>query len=284
VHDPEQRHGHKSHNRSFTGHKGAVAVDVETQLITNVDVVAGNEADGDGAKDLVEGSEANTGSEVEQVIGDTAYGSMRVRKELGDREVIAPTVKPHSNRSISKADFDIDVQHDRERCPEGHETSHWTWASVRPGRGQPKVKVQRFAFDQEICRACPRYAECVTDKRRRGRFITLHPDEELLQQARALEKTEYFREQYRQRIVVEHRIARLVQLGIRKSRFFGPAKTRFQLLMAATVANLTLVAKATGSAGFLRSVLAPLAAFRSYWAELAHPRRTWPEGRLLVVV
>ena len=106
----------------------------------------------------------------------------------------------------------------------------------------------------------------------------------LLLQARALEKTDHFREQYRQRIVVEHRIARLVQLGVRKSRFFGPAKTRFQLLMAATVANLTLVAKATGSAGFLRLVLAPLAAFRSYWPELAHPRRTWPEGRLLVVV
>ena len=35
----------------------------------------------------------------------------------------------------------------------------------------------------------------------------------LLLQARALEKTDYFREQYRQRIVVEHRIARLVQFG-----------------------------------------------------------------------
>ena len=39
---------------------------------------------------------------------------------------------------------------------------------------------------------------------------------------------------------MEHRIARLVQLGIRQSRFFGRTKTRFQLLMAAAVANLTL--------------------------------------------
>jgi len=52
--------------------------------------------------------------------------------------------------------------------------------------------------------------------------------------------------------------------------------------MAATVANLTLVAKATGSAGFLRLVLAPLAAFRSYWAELAHPRRAWRQAPILV--
>jgi len=102
-------------------------------------------------------------------------------------------------------------------------------------QGYVKGGKMRLALDstmvlghgKEVWRACPRYAECVTDKRRRGRFITLHPDEEMLQQARALEKTDYFREQYRQRVVVEHRIGRLVQLRIRQSRFFGPAKTRF---------------------------------------------------------
>ena len=51
------------------------------------------------------------------------------------------------------------------------------------------------------------------------------------------------------RVVVEHRLARLVQLGIRQSRYFGRIKTRFQLLLAATVANLTLVAAKTGMTG-----------------------------------
>jgi hypothetical protein len=192
--------------------------------------------------ELVESSEANTGSEVTQVIGDTAYGSMDTRAALGEREVIAPTVKPHSGRSISKDDFAIDVAGERVRCPMGHETTHWTWAQITPGKGQPKVRVKRFAFAKELCRVCPRYAECVTDKRRRGRFVTLHPDEARLQAARALERTDYFREQYRQRVVVEHRIARLVQLGIRQSRYFGREKTLFQFLMAAAVANLTLIA------------------------------------------
>ena len=52
--------------------------------------------------------------------------------------------------------------------------------------------------------------------------------------------------EYRQRRVVEHRLARLVQLGIRQSRYFGRAKTKFQLYLAATVANLTLVAAKAG--------------------------------------
>jgi len=124
---------------------------------------------------------------------------------------------------------------------------------VRAGRGQPKVKVKRYAFPKELCRACPLYGECVTDKRRRGRFVTLHCEEELLQQARALEQTEYFRERYRQRVVVEHRIARLMQLGIRQSRYLGKGRGKMllQVVMAATVANLTLIAGHMGGKAIL---------------------------------
>lgn len=40
-------------------------------------------------------------------------------------------------------------------------------------------------------------------------------------------------------------MARLVQLGTRKSHYFGQVKTRFQLILASTVANLTLTASKT---------------------------------------
>ena len=57
-------------------------------------------------------------------------------------------------------------------------------------------------------------------------------------------------DEYRaRRVVVEHRLARLVHLGIRQSRYSGRAKTRFQLYLAATVANLTLVAGKLGRSG-----------------------------------
>ena len=41
----------------------------------------------------------------------------------------------------------------------------------------------------------------------------------------------------------------LVQLGIRQARYFGRAKTKLQLYLAATVANLTLVAAKVGMTG-----------------------------------
>ena len=67
-----------------------------------------------------------------------------------------------------------------------------------------------------------------------------------MQQARDFQRSEGFAEYRRLRQAAEHRLARLVQLGVRQSRYFGRAKTRFQLLMAATVANLTLVATKMG--------------------------------------
>jgi len=193
AHDPECRHGHKSQGKSFTGHKAGVAVDPESQLITAVQVIAGNESDGASAAQLVQESEANTGLDVEQVIGDTAYGGMQVRQEMGEREVIAPTVKAGTRLGFTKADFEIDVEHDLVRCPMGQEARAWRWVWVTPGAHKSKVRVKRFTFAKEVCRACPCYRECVQDKRRRGRFITLHPQEAQLQVARALERTEYFR-------------------------------------------------------------------------------------------
>lgn len=42
--------------------------------------------------------------------------------------------------------------------------------------------------------------------------------------------------------MAERRLARWMQLGVRQARYIGRAKTLYQLLMAATVANPTLVA------------------------------------------
>ena len=79
--------------------------------------------------------------------------------------------------------------------------------------------------------------------------MVLHPEEGLLQEARAYQETQAFREDTKLRQTVEHRLARLVQLGIRQARYFGRAKTKWQLLLAAAVANLVLVAAWASATG-----------------------------------
>lgn len=84
VHDPEQRHGRKSKRKRFDGHKVALAVDTESQLITAVEVLPGNAADAQGALDLVEQTEAATGCIVAETIGDCAYGAGATRQAFAD--------------------------------------------------------------------------------------------------------------------------------------------------------------------------------------------------------
>ena len=79
--------------------------------------------------------------------------------------------------------------------------------------------------------------------------MRLHPQEALLQEARRLQGSPAYDEYRQLRVVAEHRLARLVQLGIRHARYFGRAKTRFQLYLASTVANLTLLADKIGLTG-----------------------------------
>jgi hypothetical protein len=66
----------------------------------------------------------------------------------------------------------------------------------------------------------------------------VHPQEALLQAARAAQQTAAGREQLRERVVVEHRLARLGQLGVGQARYRGRQKSRFQLLVLAMLANL----------------------------------------------
>ena len=84
VHDPEMRHGHKSSRRRFNGHKAAIVVDTDSQLITAVDVLPGNAPDNLGALELVEQSEASTGSVVDEAMGDAAYGDGGTRQTFAD--------------------------------------------------------------------------------------------------------------------------------------------------------------------------------------------------------
>ena len=248
VHDPEMRHGRKSSSKRFDGHKAAVVVDTDSQLVTAVDILPGNAGDNTGVLELVEQSEENTGIAVEETIGDAAYGDGGTRQAFADagRTLIAKVPGRPRKDHFPKEDFQIDLAAGACTCPAGQVTHTLRTMGTRTNRLGQTYPVQSFQFDPKVCGACPLRSQCVAAGEGKGRTVTLHPQEALLQQARAFQKSEDFAEYRGRRQVVEHRLARLVQLGVRQSRYFGRAKTLFQLLLAATVANLTLVATKTG--------------------------------------
>ena len=235
VHDPEMRHGRKSASKRFDGHKAAVAVDTDEPLITAVTVLAGNAPDAEGALELVAQTEANTGCAVEETMGDCAYGSGETRQAFADagRTLVAKVPHPSNQGCFPKTAFVLDLDATSATCPAGQTTQDFKPSPT--GGGQ-------FHFAAAVCAACPLRAQCVRGVG--GRTVTVHPQERLLQEARAFQASPAFAEYRRRRQAVEHRIARLVQLGIRQARDVGTPKVRFQLLMAAAVANLTYLAAA----------------------------------------
>jgi hypothetical protein len=243
VHDPEMRHGRKSASKRFDGHKAAVAVDTDAQLITAVDVLAGNAPAAADALALVEQSEDTTGCAVGETYGDCAYGDGATRQAFADagRTLYAKVPVLPNHGGFPKTAFRIDLDASPGptcTCPGGQTT-----AKLAPtGRGR-----HVFIFTAAVCAACPLRAQCLTDPngratRRTGRTVLLHPQEALLQAARAFQRSPAFAAVRRRRQAAEHRLARLAQLGLRQARYLGRTKTLFQLLLAATVANLTRLA------------------------------------------
>ena len=251
VHDPELRHGHKSSRRRFNGHKAAIVVDTDSQLITAVDVLPGNAPDNLGALELVEASEASTGSVVEEAMGDAAYGDGGTRQTFADagRRLVAKVPGRPDRKHFPKNDFHLDLAAGSCTCPAGQVTHAIVPAGKRTDRADRVYRLQAFQFDGAVCGVCPLRSQCIAAQGRQGRRVLIHPQEGMLQQARALQQSADYDEYRARRVVVEHRLARLVQLGIRQARYFGRVKTKFQLYLAATVANLTLVAGKIGRSG-----------------------------------
>ena len=230
--DPDQRHGHKSKSKRFTGSKASVVADVESQIIIGADVIAGDAPDNQDTLKQIEAAEANTGMSVVATLGDCAYGDGGTRQafEEAGRTLFAKVPRDHQRGGMfSKSCFTIDLENDTVTCPAGH-----TSTKYQIGANGAKV----FAFGR-VCSSCPLREEC--SKSAQGRTLQVHPQEHLLQKARAYQQTENGRKCLRERVAVEHTLARLSHLGIGQARYFGRVKTRYQLLMACAVANLRRV-------------------------------------------
>ena len=177
---------------------------------------------------MVEQAEANTSLPVEETIGDCAYGGGETRQAFADakRELHAKVPQEKDRGLFPKSAFVLDLLNHTVTCPEGHTSRRF----LKTDRGG------KIFFFGKFCRGCPLRAYCTTNQQ--GRTVQVHPQEARIMMARTYQQTPEGRAHLRQRVVVEHRLARLGQLGIGQARYVGRAKTRFQLMMAASVANL----------------------------------------------
>ena len=226
--DTEARHGHKSANRYFDGYKAHLSVDPTSELIDEVVVTPANAPDASAIDGLL-GAHSDDEDKPE-VVGDSAYGSAPARKKMEDQgfpvTAKAPPVR-NSTGGFTKDDFDIDLVNHNVTCPAGHSVPvHFG----RSGEGKASFKGH--------CRHCPLKDRCTPSHR--GRTVRLHPQEELLQRARAEQKTPEWQARYKaQRPVVERKISHFVRRpwGGRKARARGAQRISTDVLSRAAALN-----------------------------------------------
>jgi transposase/IS5 family transposase len=235
--DPEMRRGHKSRSQSWDGYKAHVSVEAGQGFITAVEVTPANVHDAAAAPELIERQKEQGLSPVAEV-GDMAYSAADLRQWASEQgtEIVArvpPARGVHG--CFGKDDFEIDLDEESVRCPAGHTTRHFS-----KGSGGRRI----FVFDGAVCAACRLRERCTRkdpDAMRdtgRGRSISWHPLEPVLQAARKAEQTERVQDLLARRWIVEQCIARLVRRGLRQARYKGTHKVRFQAVTAALVTNL----------------------------------------------
>lgn len=130
--------------------------------------------------------------------------------------------------------FTIDWQTQRVTCPNGKVSP-----VLRPMRDRHGHEVLHTMFERNDCSPCKDRSRCTSSAARR-RTITVRPQplHEALNTARERQKTDDFKEQYKQRAGIEGTMSQGVRaFGLRRSRYCGLAKTRLQHIAIAVAVN-----------------------------------------------
>jgi len=232
VVDPDARHGRKSKNRHFDGYQAHVAVDPETELVTEVEVAPASTHEAQLSRDLL--PELDEDDAEVTVVADSAYGSganMKTLQDAGASTVIKTQRDKNTWGGFPKRAFRIDLDAKIATCPAGVTTA--TIASKKDGSVE-------FRFPAQTCASCPLGPQCTTSTDAHiGRRVCVGPHEKLLAEARAQQKTDEFKAIYNgKRPTVERVIYRVVRNGGRKARYRGRAKVREQIRTKAAGENL----------------------------------------------
>lgn len=232
--DREMRHGRKSKSKTFNGFKRHIARIVGTRTIAGAVVLPANRAE-HLATGMLLADVARHGHLAELLI-DRGYLAAPEVAEL-DRTGRRVRCKPWPSRNggrFTKENFDINAKSGVVRCP--------------AGRTVQALGASRLAHFGRSCNACALKDRCTTGKS--GRTVALHPHEDLLQRLRADRRDPNERAALRQRVDVEHGLARISAIQGAKARYRGERKNTLDVRRAAAVANLMNLQKMRRESGF----------------------------------
>lgn len=227
--DPEMRHGRKSKSKLFNGFKRHIAT--AQSLIVAATVLPANQPEHEATGPLLD--EAEQHGTADGALIDRGYlASPRIEQLRNEGKEVLCKPWPSRNRGrFTKEDFLIDLAAGELTCPAGQK------AII------PESRIAHFSAAS--CDACLRRADCTAAAPGRGRSVTIHAQEALLLELRSLRKSSEGRARLRERVQVEHRLARLSAIQGNRARYKGARKNELDVRRCAAVANLQTIASAS---------------------------------------
>lgn len=226
--DPDMRHGRKSKSRTFNGFKSHLATDLDVNLVLAATVLAANQPERDGLDAMREDLlRVVRRAQVTELHTDRAYTDAELTRELAaaGTEVITKP-RPIRGRAglYDRSDFIVDLRKKTATCPDGQTVP---------------IELGEVAhFDGACCARCPQRAACTEATLGRGRSLSIPADEPMQRRFAKLAGTSTGRARLRERVAIEHALARHAAVQGTKARYRGARKNVFDARRVASVMNL----------------------------------------------
>jgi len=165
---------------------------------------------------------------LEELHIDRAYlTSHWVKERSPNLTIICKAWRVRNGEKFDKTAFNLDWDERLIRCPNGITI--------------PFIEGRTVRFPEKTCQVCPLRSKCTASPK--GRSISIHPDESLLQELRERQTTSSGRQKLRERVSVEHSLATIGQWQGKQARYGGLRKNLFDLRRMAVVHNLHVLAR-----------------------------------------
>jgi hypothetical protein len=215
-------------------------IDLEAGIILDVEASRVNKAaEVEATRTMIDRVEDKFDLKPERLVGDTNYGSAAMLGWLVDEKGIEPHVpvfdkSERTDGTFGRSDFTFDADNNRYLCPAGK----FLKTSWRTKKKDPL----RYRASQYDCLACPLKEQCCPNTL--NRKIVRSPFESARDVARAITKTEAYKQSRKERKKVEMLFAHLQRiLRLDKLRLRGFTGAQDEFLLAATAQNLRRMAK-----------------------------------------
>ena len=227
IEDPDMRHGRKSRSKKIDGYKRHVLKDLESGVVCAVALTRANTPESAATIDLERGLKFQN-IHLSELHIDRAYLSSHWVTQRNDKLQIFCKAWPVKNSGrFDKNSFFLDWDTHLISCP------NQVSIPFEPGK--------TVHFPQNECAICPLRSGCTNSKR--GRTVSIHPDEALMQELRAGQSTAIGRQDLRKRTTVEHSLAHIGHWQGNRARYIGLRKNLFSLRRVAVVHNLHVIAR-----------------------------------------